>query len=113
VERLGARIDTMMSLIGPDHPALWTTTRTLLDRGPYQNAHTQSWTKALTQACARHPNMRVYDWASEVKDEWISKDGIHPGGAGYRERAARIPRALARAFPKDGAPPAGCLVGSD
>jgi peptidoglycan/LPS O-acetylase OafA/YrhL len=113
VERLGARIDTMMSLIGPDHPALWTTTRTLLDRGPYQNAHMQSWTQALTQACARHPNMRVYDWASEVKGEWISKDGIHPGGAGYRERAARISRALARAFPKDGVPPEGCLVGSD
>jgi peptidoglycan/LPS O-acetylase OafA/YrhL len=113
VERLGARIDAMMSLIGPDHPALWTTTRTLLERGPYQNAHTQGWTQALTQACARHPNMRVYDWASEVKDEWISKDGIHPGGVGYRERAARISRALARAFPKDGAPPAACMVGSD
>ncbi len=111
--RLGARIDAMMALIGPDHPALWTTTKTLLDRGPYQNAHTQSWTQALTQACTRHPNMRVYDWASEVKDEWFSKDGIHPGSAGYRERSARIARALARAFPKDGAPPAGCLVGSD
>jgi peptidoglycan/LPS O-acetylase OafA/YrhL/lysophospholipase L1-like esterase len=113
VERLGARIDAMMALIGPDHPALWTTTRTLHDRGPYQNAHMQSWTQALTQACARHPNMRVYDWASEVKDEWFSNDGIHPGGTGYRERAARMARALARAFPKDGAPPAGCLVGSD
>ncbi|HEY8088569.1 MAG TPA: acyltransferase family protein [Polyangiaceae bacterium] len=113
VERLGARIDAMMALIGPDHPALWTTTRTLHDRGPYQNAHMQSWTQALTQACARHPNMRVYDWASEVKDEWFSKDGIHPGSTGYRERAARIARSLARAFPKDGTPPAGCLVGSD
>jgi lysophospholipase L1-like esterase len=113
VERLGARIDAMMALIGPDHPALWTTTRTLHDRGPYQNAHMQSWTQALTQACTRHPNMRVYDWASEVKDEWFSKDGIHPGSAGYRERSARIARALARAFPKDGAPPAGCLVGSN
>jgi peptidoglycan/LPS O-acetylase OafA/YrhL/lysophospholipase L1-like esterase len=113
VTRLGARIDAMMALIGPDHPALWTTTRTLHDSGPYQNAHMQSWTQALTQACARHPNMRVYDWASEVKDEWFSKDGIHPGSAGYRERSARIARALARAFPKDGAPAAGCLVGSD
>jgi peptidoglycan/LPS O-acetylase OafA/YrhL/lysophospholipase L1-like esterase len=113
VERLGARIDAMMALIGPDHPALWTTTRTLHDGGPYANAHMQSWTQALTQACARHPNMRVYDWAGEVKDEWFSKDGIHPGSTGYHERAARIARALARAFPKHGAPPAGCLVGSD
>ena len=113
VERLGARIDAMMAIIEPDHPALWTTTRTLHDRGPYQNAHMQSWTQALTQACARHGNMRVYDWASEVQDEWFSKDGIHPGSKGCRERAARMARALARAFPKDGAPPAGCLVGSD
>jgi peptidoglycan/LPS O-acetylase OafA/YrhL/lysophospholipase L1-like esterase len=113
VERLGARIDAMMAIIGPDHPALWTTTRTLHDGGPYQNAHMQSFTQALTQACARHRNMRVYDWASEVKDEWFSKDGIHPGSTGYRERAARLARALARAFPKDGAQPAGCLVGSD
>jgi lysophospholipase L1-like esterase len=113
VARLGSRIDAMMALIGPDHPALWTTVRTLHDGGPYQNAHMQSWTQALTQACTRHPNMRVYDWASEVKDEWFSKDGIHPGGTGYRERAARMARALARAFPKDGAPPARCLVGSD
>jgi lysophospholipase L1-like esterase len=113
VEKLGARIDAMMALLGADQPALWTTTRTLRDRGPYQNDNTKSWTQALTQACVRHPNMRVYDWASEVKDEWFSKDGIHPGSAGYRERAARIARALARAFPKDGASPAACMVRSD
>jgi lysophospholipase L1-like esterase len=113
VQRLGARIDAMMAIIGSDHPALWTTTRTLLDKGPYQNANTLSWTQALTQACTRHPNMRVYDWAGELKDEWFSRDGIHPGGTGYRERSARIARVLARAFPKDGAPPAGCLVGSE
>jgi peptidoglycan/LPS O-acetylase OafA/YrhL/lysophospholipase L1-like esterase len=112
VEKLGARIDAMMALLGADQPALWTTTRTLRDRGPYQNANTKSWTQALTQACVRHPNMRVYDWASEVQDEWFSKDGIHPSGAGYRERAARIARALAHAFPKDGPSPAGCMVGS-
>ena len=31
---------------------------------------------------------------------------------GSRERAAGIARALARAFPKDGASPAGCFVGA-
>jgi lysophospholipase L1-like esterase len=113
VEKLGARIDAMMALLGTEQPALWTTTRTLRDRGPYKNANTQSWTQALDQACARHPNMRVYDWASEVKDEWFSKDGIHPNGAGYRERAARMARALAQAFPKDGPGPAGCMIGSE
>jgi peptidoglycan/LPS O-acetylase OafA/YrhL len=109
---LSSRIDGMMAQIG-DKPALWTTTKTLKEKGPYQNAHMASWNQVVVDACARHPNMRVYDWASEVKDEWFSKDGIHPGSTGYRERAARMARALARAFPKDGAPPAECLVGSD
>ena len=112
VAALEARMDAMMAIIGPDLPVLWTTTKTLHDRGPYQNAHMQSWTQALTDVCARNPKMRVYDWASEVHDDWFGSDGIHYGRAGYRERAARIARALARAFPKDGASPAGCFVGS-
>ena len=86
----------MMAIIGPDLPVLWTTTKTLHDRGPYQNAHMQSWTQALTDVCARNPRMRVYDWASEVHDDWFGPDGIHPGRAGYRERAARIARARGR-----------------
>jgi len=112
VAALEARMDAMMAIIGPDLPVLWTTTKTLHDRGPYQNAHMQSWTQALTDVCPRNPRMRVYDWASEVHDDWFGHDGIHYGSAGYRERAARIARALARAFPKDGASPAGCFVGS-
>jgi lysophospholipase L1-like esterase len=110
---MGARIDAMMAIIGPSLPVLWTTTKTLKDRGPYQNAHMQSWRQALTDACTRHPGMRVYDWASEVRDEWFSSDAIHYNSTGYRERAARIARALARAFPRNAPPPAGCFVGSD
>jgi hypothetical protein len=103
----------MMAVIGAELPVLWTTTKTLKDRGPYENAHMQSWSQALTEACARHPRMRVYDWASEVEDDWFSTDKIHYNSTGYRERAARIARALARAFPKDGDSPPGCLVGSN
>jgi lysophospholipase L1-like esterase len=112
VAAMTARIDTMMKIIGPDLPVLWTTTRSLRDRGAYQNAHMQGWSQALTDACARKPKMRVYDWASEVHDEWFSSDGIHPNSTGYRERAARIAAALARAFPNEGTSPAGCFVGS-
>jgi lysophospholipase L1-like esterase len=113
VAALGTRTDAMMSFIGADLPVLWITTKTLKDRGPYQSANMQSWTRALTEACPRHPRMRVYDWASEVHDDWFATDAIHYNSAGYRERAARIARALARAFPKDGSPSAGCLVGSE
>lgn len=109
VAMLSSRIDAMMSRIG-GALALWTTTKTLKEKGPYQDAHMQGWNKAVLAACARHPNMRVYDWASEVKDAWFIQDGIHFNAAGYRERAARIANALARAFPKDGAAPSGCVI---
>lgn len=101
VAMLGARIDTMMARIG-DRPTLWTTTKTLKDRGPYQNANMVAWNQALTAACARHGTMRVYDWAGEVQDGWFTSDGIHPNPTGYKERASRFATALARAFPKDG-----------
>ena len=109
VAMLSARIDAMMAAAG-DVPILWTTTKTLKDRGPYQNAHMLGWNEALTKACARHPKMRVYDWASEVQDSWFTSDGIHYNTAGYRERAVRIAKALARAFPRDLAMPSECFV---
>ncbi len=111
VAMLSARIDNMMAKVG-DKPTLWTTTKTLKEKGPYQNANMVAWNQALVQACARHPNMRVYDWASEVEDGWFTADGIHPNSNGCRERANRIAKALARAYPRDSAPAAGCIVHS-
>jgi peptidoglycan/LPS O-acetylase OafA/YrhL len=108
-QMLSQRIDTMMAQIG-DVPALWTTTKTLKDKGPYQNSHMASWNETLVKACARHPNMRVYDWASEVQDAWFTPDGIHFNTPGYKERAIRLSKALAHAFPREGAPPADCVV---
>ncbi len=37
----------------------------------------EDWDEALLEACDRYPNMRIYDWAAEVKDEWFIDDGIH------------------------------------
>jgi peptidoglycan/LPS O-acetylase OafA/YrhL len=109
VTMLSTRIDNMMAKIG-DKPALWTTTKTLKEKGPYQNANMAAWNQALLAACARHPNMRVYDWANEVQDSWFLQDGIHFNGPGYKERAQRIALALARAFPRDAAPSSTCVV---
>jgi lysophospholipase L1-like esterase len=70
-----------------------------------------AWNRALIRACARYPNMRVYDWASAVKNSWFIPDGIHFTSRGYAARARRIARALAEAFPAGGAaagtPPSG------
>jgi peptidoglycan/LPS O-acetylase OafA/YrhL/lysophospholipase L1-like esterase len=111
-EKLAQRIDAIMAILH-DVPVLWTTTRTLLEKSAYKNANMQSWNRTLIEACSRHPNMRVYDWASEVRDDWYVPDGIHFNAPGYKERALRIPRALARAFPKDGPPSPGCVVRAD
>jgi peptidoglycan/LPS O-acetylase OafA/YrhL len=106
---LGQRIDRMMSVIG-HHPALWVDAKSRVSNGPYSETNMQRWNTALVQACGRYPNMRVYDWASVVKDRWFIPDGIHYYSPGYAARAHLIADALAKAFPAVGNPPSGCLV---
>jgi hypothetical protein len=103
------RIDLMMKEI-KGQPAMWLTVKTTRTSGPWADKQMQKWNAALQSACSRYPNMRVYDWASQVKDVWFISDGIHFTTPGYRERAKRTARALATAFPADGGSPNGCLV---
>ena len=103
------RIDRVMSLIG-DHPVMWLTVKTLRTSGPYSEAQMQLWNDALGAACARYPNMRVYNWAGQVSDSWYIPDGIHFTSVGYRWRAALTAEALAVAFPEDGSISPGCFV---
>jgi peptidoglycan/LPS O-acetylase OafA/YrhL len=105
------RIDRLMQPIG-NHPVLWLTVRTVLTQGPYANSGMQSFDRALVAACARYPDLRIYDWGAEVKSSWFIDDGIHYTTAGYRERARRIADALAIAFPADGPPSSSCVVHS-
>ncbi|MGA7435685.1 MAG: acyltransferase family protein [Solirubrobacterales bacterium] len=93
-----ARIEQMMSVVG-DEPAMWVNVRSLETSGPYAEVNMEAWNDALMEACGRYPNMRVYDWASKVKDEWFVADGIHFTSEGYTVRSREIASALARAFP--------------
>ena len=93
-----ARIEAMMSVIGDD-PALWINVKSLVPSGPYANANMQEWDDALLDACASYSKMRVYDWASKVKDEWFIDDGIHFTSEGYEARAQAIANAVTKAFP--------------
>ena len=61
------------------------------------------------QACARYPNMRIFDWASVARPGWFISDGIHYTSAGYAARAQLIAGALAKAFP-GGGHSHGCVV---
>ena len=106
---LDQRVDLLMREI-EGQPAMWLTVRTLRSSGPWAEIQMQKWNAALIRACARYPNMRVYDWAAQVKAPWFISDGIHFTTPGYRERARRTAQALATAFPAGGGSPAGCLV---
>jgi hypothetical protein len=106
------RIRRMMSVAG-GQPVMWVNVKSLVASGPYAESQMQVWNSALMQACARYPNMRVYDWAAAAQDSWFIRDGIHYTSAGYAARARLIASALAAAFPAGrlpAAPSPGCLV---
>lgn len=95
---LDERIDTMMSTLG-DAPVLWVNVETLVASGPYATGNMKLWNDALLRACARYPQMRIFDWAAAVQDTWFVADGIHFTSEGYAARGALIARALLKAFP--------------
>jgi hypothetical protein len=108
------RIEKMMAIIG-DEPVLWVNVRSLIDEvgDPYSKENMEKWDEELVAACAAYPNMRVYDWASDVKDGWFIEDGIHFTSPGYAARAQLIAQALAHAFPAKGETEGGsenCVV---
>jgi peptidoglycan/LPS O-acetylase OafA/YrhL/lysophospholipase L1-like esterase len=104
-----ARIEEMMSATG-GRPVMWVDVKSLLVSGPYAESDMQAWNAALRQACARYPNMRIFDWASVAAGSWFISDGIHYTSAGYAARARLIAAALAQAFPGSGRSN-GCVIG--
>jgi peptidoglycan/LPS O-acetylase OafA/YrhL len=97
------RIESMMSTIG-DEPVMWVNVKSLVTSGPYAEANMKSWDEALHEACNRYPNMRIYDWASDVQDKWFIPDGIHFTSEGYAARGRLIADALLESFPSDEKP---------
>ena len=95
------RIDAMMQTIG-DQPVMWVNVKSVVASGPYAGSNMRLWDDALRKACDRYPNMRIYDWASMVKDEWFIPDGIHFTSIGYAARGKLIANALRLAFPSTG-----------
>jgi peptidoglycan/LPS O-acetylase OafA/YrhL len=105
---LTTRINEMMS-VTRGAPVMWVNVISLLSSGPYSEANMQKWNAALMRACARYPNMRVFNWAALARPRWFINDGIHYTSAGYEKRALYIADALAEAFPLTGAS-TSCLV---
>ena len=106
---LMTRIRRMMSVANGE-PVMWVNVKSLLVSGPYAESNMARWDRTLVQACARYPNLRIFNWAAVAKTRWFISDGIHYTSAGYAARAKMIADALARAFPQDGSS-GGCVVG--
>ncbi len=105
---LTTRISRMMS-VAHGGPVMWIEVVSLLSSGPYAEANMQKWDAALLKACARYPNMRVFDWPALAKRSWFISDGIHYTSAGYAVRGHDIAQGLAKAFPAGGTS-SGCVV---
>jgi hypothetical protein len=98
---LMARIGEMMSA-ARGQPVLWVNAWTLLSSGPWSQANMRLWNQTLLRACAKYPNMRIFDWAAVARPRWFLPDGIHYTPDGYATRAREIANALALAFPRNG-----------
>ncbi len=105
---LAARITEMMK-VAKGEPVMWVNVISLLHSGPYAEANMAKWNAALMNACAKYPQMRVFDWAALPKKSWFINDGIHYTSNGYEHRARDIANGLATAFPASGQS-SGCLV---
>jgi hypothetical protein len=106
------RIEKMMAIVGTE-PVLWVNVKSL-PAAPeaYSPENMKKWDEEVKGACLTYPNMRVYNWAGDVKDAWFIEDGIHFTSPGYAARAQLIAQALAHAFPAKGKSPSGakCVV---
>jgi lysophospholipase L1-like esterase len=102
------RIQEIMS-VAHGSPVLWVNVVSTLNSGPYAESSMQVWNTALNKACAKYPNMRIFNWASLVQPSWFISDGIHYTSVGYAQRSEQIADALAKAFPAKGHS-SGCTV---
>jgi lysophospholipase L1-like esterase len=102
----------MMAILGTER-VLWVNVKSL-PAAPeaYSPENMKKWDEEVETACLTYPNMRVYNWAGDVKDAWFIEDGIHFTSPGYAARAQLIAQALAHAFPAKGKSPSGakCVV---
>lgn len=95
---LDTRIARLMTVIDGD-PVLWVNVASQSGETYYSSADMQAFNDALGRATWVHPNLQVYDWATDVRPEWFAGDGLHYAPDGRVWRAALIAQALARAFP--------------
>ena len=87
VPDLDARIAALLEVAGT-MPVLWVNTVSRHTDPIWSDTQMQQFNAALARATAAHPNLRVLDWASRVRPEWLTSDGLHYTTEGPIWRAA-------------------------
>ncbi len=82
----------VVRLAGPTRCVIWPT----INRPPYDGVSYDGYNAVLRSLDRRYRSLHVYDWASVARAHpgWFGSDGVHPGTAGYRVRAAGIARLI-------------------
>lgn len=106
------RIDTVMKRVN-GRPVVWPLLRTApTARQWYKDSYMQAFDEELRASTKRFPNLRIYDWRTEMNPAWFEADNIHDRRIGSRSRALMFARALAVAFPDKLPPNPSPIVGS-
>ncbi|MEJ4111871.1 acyltransferase family protein [Corynebacterium kroppenstedtii] len=107
------RIRMILDIVKNEKHVLWPTVKTVNPgQSAYANSGMRAYDTALKKMCTQYSNLRLYDWANEVQDNWYIEDGIHPNSVGAKERSRRFADALVHAFPKGKKPASHCTVSS-
>jgi lysophospholipase L1-like esterase len=92
VAAFSTAVSTIMRSAGANRCVVWPT----IARPPAAGRSYDGLNAALRRTAARKEVLVLVDWAGLARrhPEWLAKDGVHAGPAGYRARAAAIAHAV-------------------
>lgn len=92
VSSFRASVKSVLAVAGPRRCVIWVNVVRPMVVGTSYDGYND----ALARLAAKRPNLRVLDWVALVSanPSWLSTDGVHVSGVGYRGRAAALAREI-------------------
>lgn len=92
VSAFRASVKSVLAVAGPKRCVIWVNVVRPMVVGTTYDGYNA----ALAQLATKRANFRVLDWVSlvSVNRGWLSTDGVHVNGAGYKGRAAALAREI-------------------
>jgi lysophospholipase L1-like esterase len=93
IQAFARAVSRILRAAGKGRCVVWSTIVRPPMAGPSSYA---TLNRVLHRAAQRNPNLVLVDWVGMVRrhPEWLARDGVHSGAAGYRARAAAIAAAV-------------------